>query len=160
VLVDVAVAIADGAVTISDVQALADQQGLHGPAGSVASTPTIWRVLAGVANRPGMLAAIRLARAQARDRAWMGRGELTGTELPGSRAAGKLIGQVVIDLDATLVTALTWTRKVLAATSRAASAIITRSGRGWTTPVRPSRRCCERGTPAVSPITSPSWTAR
>jgi len=85
-LVDVAVAIADGAVTISDVQALADQQGLHGPAGSVASTPTIWRVLAGVANTPGMLAALRLARAQARDRAWMGRGELTGTELPGSRA--------------------------------------------------------------------------
>jgi len=47
VLVDVAVAIADGAVSISDVQVLADQQGLHGPAGSVASTPTIWRVLAG-----------------------------------------------------------------------------------------------------------------
>ena len=44
VLVDVAVAIADGARTISDVQVLADQQGLHGPAGSVASTPTIWRV--------------------------------------------------------------------------------------------------------------------
>lgn len=31
--------------------------------------------------------------------------ELTGTELAGSRAAGKRIGQVVIDLDATLVTA-------------------------------------------------------
>ena len=45
VLIDVAVAIADGAVTITDVQALADQQGLHGPAGSVASTSTIWRVL-------------------------------------------------------------------------------------------------------------------
>ena len=30
VLVDVAVAIADGATTISDVQALADQHGLHG----------------------------------------------------------------------------------------------------------------------------------
>ncbi len=71
VIVDVAVAIADGAVTISDVQALADQQGLHGPAGSVASTPTIWRVLDAVANAPGMLAAIRLARAQARDRAWL-----------------------------------------------------------------------------------------
>jgi len=68
VLIDVAVAIADGAVTISDVQALADQQGLHGPAGSVASTPTIWRVLAGVANAPGMLAAIRPAWADARDR--------------------------------------------------------------------------------------------
>ena len=38
VLIDVAVAIADGAVTISDVQTLADQQGVHGPAGSVAST--------------------------------------------------------------------------------------------------------------------------
>jgi hypothetical protein len=33
VLVDVAVAIADGATTISDVQVLADQQRLHGPAG-------------------------------------------------------------------------------------------------------------------------------
>jgi len=105
VLVDVAVAIADGAVTISDVQALADQHGLHGPAGSVASTPTIWRVLAGIANAPGMLAKIRQGRAEARDRAWLARGELTGTELPGFRAAGKRIGQVVIDLDATLVTA-------------------------------------------------------
>ena len=38
VLVDVAVTIADGAVTISDVQALADQQGLHAPDGSVASS--------------------------------------------------------------------------------------------------------------------------
>ena len=52
-----------------------------------------------------MLAAIRLGRAQARDRAWLARGELTGAELPGSRAAGKTISQVVIDLDATLVTA-------------------------------------------------------
>ena len=48
VLVDVAVAIADGAVTITDVQALADQVGLHGAAGSVASTPTIWQMLAGI----------------------------------------------------------------------------------------------------------------
>jgi hypothetical protein len=103
VLVDVAVAIADGARTISDVQVLADQRGLHGPAGSVASTPTIWRVLDGIHEQ--MLAQIRLARAAARDRAWLARGELTGAELPGSRAAGKTIEQVVIDLDATLVTA-------------------------------------------------------
>jgi hypothetical protein len=103
-LVDVAVTIADGAVTISDVQTLADQQDLHGPAGSVASTSTIWRVLDGVANTSGMLAAIRQASVQARDRAWLARGELTGVELLGSRAAGKTIAQVVIDLDATLIT--------------------------------------------------------
>jgi len=103
VLVDVAVAIADGAVTSTDVQALADQEGLHGPAGSVASNSTIWRVLAGIDT--SMLAQIRQARAEARDRAWLARGELTGAELPGSRAAGKTISEVVIDLDATLVTA-------------------------------------------------------
>ncbi len=103
VLVDVAIAIADGARTISDVQVLADQQGLHGPAGSVASTPTIWRVLDGIDTQ--MLSAIRLTRAVARDRAWLARGDLTGAELPGSRAAGRRLEQVVIDLDGTLVTA-------------------------------------------------------
>jgi len=103
VLVDVAVAIADGARSISDVQTLADQQGLFGPAGSVASTATIWRVLAGI--DVAMLAEVRQARAAARDRAWLARGELTGSELPGSRAAGRLLRQTVIDLDATLVTA-------------------------------------------------------
>ena len=45
VLIDVAVAIADGAETISDVQALAEQPDLHG---QVASTATIWRVLDGI----------------------------------------------------------------------------------------------------------------
>ncbi|MDP9444745.1 MAG: transposase [Actinomycetota bacterium] len=72
VLVDVAVAIADGARTISDVQVLADHEDLHGPAGSVASTPTIWRVLDGVDET--MLAGVRRARAVARDRAWLARG--------------------------------------------------------------------------------------
>jgi len=55
-----------------------------------------------------MLSTIQLARAQARDRASTARGELTGTELPGSRAADQTIAEVVIDLDATLVSALTW----------------------------------------------------
>ncbi len=100
VLVDVAVAIADGAETISDVQALADQPGLHG---LVASTATVWRVLDGVdADR---LDELRLARARARERAWTARGELTGVELPPARAAGREMPFAVIDIDATLVTA-------------------------------------------------------
>jgi len=48
VLVDVAVAIAHSARSISDVQTLANQQGLFGPAESVASTATVRRVLAGI----------------------------------------------------------------------------------------------------------------
>lgn len=97
----VAAEMADRVVTISDVQTLADRQGLHGPACTVASTPTIWRVLNAVANTPGVLTQIRAARAQARGWAWLARGELTGAELPGSRAAGRTINQVAIDLDAT-----------------------------------------------------------
>src|SRR5579862_562434 len=42
VLADLAVAIADGADSISDLGALRDQSGLHG---AVASAPTAWRVL-------------------------------------------------------------------------------------------------------------------
>jgi len=100
VLIDVAVAVADGAKTISDVQALADQPGLHGPVGS---TATVWRVLAGVDG--DLLGGLRAARATARERAWAARGELTGTELPPARAAGRDLPYAVIDIDATLVTA-------------------------------------------------------
>ncbi|MGI8692895.1 MAG: IS1380 family transposase [Geodermatophilaceae bacterium] len=100
VLACVAVAIADGAETISDVQALADQPALHGP---VASTATIWRVLDGV--DADLLDGLRLARARVRERAWAARGELTGAELPPARAAGRDLNYAVIDIDATLVTA-------------------------------------------------------
>ena len=100
VLADLAVAIADGAETISDVQALADQPDLHGP---VASTATIWRVLEGVDAE--VLGRLRSARATARERAWAARAELTGTDLPPARAAGRDLGYAVIDIDATLVTA-------------------------------------------------------
>ncbi len=100
VLVDVAVAIADGAETITDVQALRDQPLVHG---QVASTATIWRVLDGV--DADTLERLRSARARARRRAWAARGELTGTELPPAWAAGRELDYVVIDTDATLVTA-------------------------------------------------------
>ena len=41
VLVDVAVVITEAAVAITDVQSLADKQGLDGPARLIASTPTV-----------------------------------------------------------------------------------------------------------------------
>ncbi len=153
VLVDAAVAIADGAITITDSQAMADNEGLHGPAGTVASTSTIWRVLAAIGSDEmaggGMLTRIRLAPAEARDRAWTARGELTGSELPGSRAAGKTIREVVIDLDATLDTAH-FDKDDAKATSRVASATIP-SGRGSTTPTRRWRCCSVQRTPAAIP---------
>ena len=98
-LSDLAVAIADGAETITDLQALGDQPELHGP---VASTATAWRVLAGV--DAGVLAELRRGRAAARERAWLARAELTGTGLPPSRVAGRDLDAAVIDIDATLVT--------------------------------------------------------
>jgi hypothetical protein len=98
VLVDLAVAIADGAETITDLRVLSDQQLLHGP---VASTATAWRVLDSV--DPARLTALRAARAVARERAWLARGELTGQALPPSRAAGRDLAELVIDVDATLV---------------------------------------------------------
>jgi hypothetical protein len=83
VLVDLAVAIADGATTISDLRVLADQPGLFG---DVASVPTAWRTLESV--DAAALERIAVARAEARARAW---------------GAGLDPGFYVIDLDATLV---------------------------------------------------------
>jgi hypothetical protein len=83
VLIDVAVMIADGGDTISDVAVLRDQPDLFG---AVASHPTVWRTLE--AADDAALARIKSARAQARAAAW---------------AAGADPGFYVIDLDATLV---------------------------------------------------------
>jgi hypothetical protein len=95
-----------------------------------------------------MLAAIRQAKAVARDRAWLARGELTGVELPCSRAAGKTLEQVVIDLDATLVTAHS---------DKEGAKGNFKGGFGyhplgaWLDNTRPWRRCCGPGTPAATP---------
>ena len=83
VLVDVAVAIADGATAISDLRVLADQPALFG---DVASVPTTWRTLEAIDT--AALERIASARAKARAEAW---------------AAGLDPGFYVIDLDATLV---------------------------------------------------------
>ena len=61
VLADLAVMIADGAETISDLATLRDQPDLFGP---VASHPTVWRTLAAVDE--AALERIKTARAQAR----------------------------------------------------------------------------------------------
>lgn len=84
VLVDLAVAIADGAETISDLAVLRDQPELFG---RVASTPTVWRTLDSVDD--DALERIATARAEARAKAW---------------AAGADPGFYVVDVDATLVT--------------------------------------------------------
>jgi hypothetical protein len=98
VLVDLAVAVADGAECISDIAVLADQAGLFG---AVASDSTCWRVL----NQIGAaeLSGIERARAAAREVAWAQRGEVTGAVVPPARAAGRRLPGLVIDLDATIV---------------------------------------------------------
>ena len=83
VLVDLAVMLADGGETITDLEVLRGQGGLFG---AVASVPTAWRTLDAVDE--AALARINTARTQARARAW---------------AAGADPGFYVIDFDATLV---------------------------------------------------------
>jgi Transposase DDE domain group 1 len=89
VLGDVAVMLADGGDCLSDLAALRDQPELFGP---VASTPTAWRVIEGVATDPDGLARLRAARAHARARAWAA----------GAHPDPELL---VVDADATLVLA-------------------------------------------------------
>ena len=85
VLTDVAVAIAGGAETISDLATMRDQPDLFG---AVASHATVWRTLDAVDE--AALERIKIARADARANAW---------------AAGADPGFYVIDIDATLVNA-------------------------------------------------------
>jgi hypothetical protein len=98
VLVDMAVAVADGATTISDVAVLADQAALFGP---VASDSTCWRLLERL--DPAQLSAVARARAAAREVVWAQRAELSGQPFPPARAAGRVLPGLVIDLDASVV---------------------------------------------------------
>jgi hypothetical protein len=85
VLVDLAVMLADGGETISDLAVLRDQPSLFG---DVASLATAWRTLEAIDD--AALTRIATARGDARAQAW---------------AAGADPGFYVIDIDATLVTA-------------------------------------------------------
>lgn len=88
VLADIAVAIADGADSISDLQVLRDHPQLFGP---VASTPTAWRVLDRVSE--AHLALLRRGRAMAREAAWA------------AGAGPDLSQELCLDIDATIVIA-------------------------------------------------------
>ena len=98
VLVDLAVAVADGAECISDIAVLADQPGLFG---AVASDSTVWRLLAQLGEPE--LAAVAAARAAAREVVWAQRAEVSGTPAPAAVAAGVALPGLVLDVDASIV---------------------------------------------------------
>lgn len=99
-ILDLAVAVAIGGDCASDLAAVRAQPDLFGP---VASDPTISRLFTTLSNEnldtDAAVAAIRQARATARARVWARRRPMAGT--PGRRDGG----QVIIDIDATIVTA-------------------------------------------------------
>jgi hypothetical protein len=84
---DLAVMLADGGDCLADLRAVRDQEPLFGP---VASDATAFRVVAAIAADPALLGALREARARARANAWN---------------AGARPQRIVIDIDATLITA-------------------------------------------------------
>jgi Transposase DDE domain group 1 len=84
---DLAVMLADGGDCLSDLRAVRDQEPLFGP---VASDATAFRVIDRIATDPTLLGALRAARARAREHAW---------------DAGAAPERIVIDIDATLITA-------------------------------------------------------
>jgi hypothetical protein len=93
VLLDLATAVALGGDCLADIAVVRAQPDLFG---QVASDPTVSRLFATLAaDVHAAVAAIRTARATARERVWQRRRPL----------AGAVGSQVIIDLDATLVTA-------------------------------------------------------
>jgi hypothetical protein len=94
IVTDLVAALALGGDCLADVAVLRAQPELSGP---VASDPVVSRLIAALAaDAPRALKAIRAARAAARERAWA----LAGPSAPG--AGG---GLIVLDVDATIVTA-------------------------------------------------------
>src|SRR5215216_5245359 len=87
VIRDLAVMLADGGESVSDLGAVRDQEALFGP---VASDSTAFRVIDRVAADAALLDALRAAHARARERFW---------ELHGAPE------RLTIDVDATLITA-------------------------------------------------------
>ena len=94
IIADLVVTLGLGGDCLADIAVLRAQPELCGP---VASDPVVSRLVSVLAaDAPRALAAIRKARAAARERAWA---------LAGERAPGAGGAQVLVDLDATIVTA-------------------------------------------------------
>jgi hypothetical protein len=87
VIRDLAVMLADGGDCLADLRAVRDQEPLFG---TVASDATAFRVIDRIARDRALLGALRAARARARGNAW---------------DAGAAPERIVIDIDATLITA-------------------------------------------------------
>lgn len=105
VLVDLAVAVADGATRICEIAVLADQGAVFG---SVASDSTCWRLLDKLDER--RLSSIAAGRARAREVVWAQHADVDGRAFPAARVAGRDLRRhgrdvLVIDLDATIVIA-------------------------------------------------------
>lgn len=99
-LVDLAVALADGATTISAIDTLRHQGELFA---SVVSDTTVWRALEEIT--PSRLGKIAAARAQVRAQVWRQIVARHGG-IPPARVAGGDLGEVtVIRLDASIVLA-------------------------------------------------------
>jgi hypothetical protein len=143
VLSDLAVLLADGGQTITDLAVLRHQPGLFGP---VASTATAWRVLDSVDD--SVLAGLKRARARARERAWLLRGE-AGRLVPTVRCGGVEVPGLVIDFDASWSPAIRRMSRRPRPSRRATA--ITGCWCGWTTPARRWPGCCDPGTPAATP---------
>ncbi|HEY2640707.1 MAG TPA: IS1380 family transposase [Streptosporangiaceae bacterium] len=93
IVADLAVAVALGGDCLADAAVLRAEPALFGP---VASDPVISRLISRLAaDVPAALTAIGKARAAARDLAW----QLAGPAAPGAS------GELIVDVDATLVTA-------------------------------------------------------
>jgi hypothetical protein len=97
VVVDLATAVALGGDCLADIAVIRAQPQVFGP---VASDPTVSRLVSALAaDIDTALPALRVARARARAAVWARRRPLAGS--PGTRDGG----QVIVDIDATLVAA-------------------------------------------------------
>lgn len=97
ILLDLAVSIAAGGDCLADIATVRDHDQAFGP---VASDPTVSRLISRLGSTPEQaLAAIRAARASAREHVWT----MCGTASPLHNRTAQ--NPLVVDLDATLVTA-------------------------------------------------------